>query len=115
MTNKEQFIFEIENLLKEDVDFFSVEALAFFEALKNGKEVSGETTEVGAKILKWLQNNSTQPEQYFSSKIIGEGLFTSSRAVSASARKLIIDGYLTKEGQKPVTYALTSKGWSYGL
>jgi predicted transcriptional regulator len=46
----------------------------------------------------------------FSSKIIGEGLFLSSRIISGAARKLINDGYLYKEGKNPVSYGITEAG-----
>lgn len=114
MTKKEQFISEIEQLIKDIPNFFTFDALEYFKELKSEKASTGEMTELGLKIITWLQENSTATCEFFSAKSIGEGLFASSRAVSASARKLITDGYLTKEGQKPVTYALTDMGQSYG-
>lgn len=113
MTNREQFIYEIENLLKEDNEILSEDALAYFEELKNGKASLGGVTETGVRIINWLKSNTTKAQSYFSAKLIGEGLFTSSRAVSGAARKLISDGYLVKEGKNPVTYALTEKGLSF--
>lgn len=110
-TNRQKFIDEIESILKEShYELLSDEALAYFEELKTGKASVGGITEVGAKILTWLQENTSVGQEYFSAKTIGEGLFTSSRSVSGAARKLIVDGYLMKEGKSPVTYALTPQG-----
>ena len=108
MTNREQFIFEIEQMLKQS-EFLSDKALTYFEELKNGKASKGGLTEKGREILEWLD----EPERrsnYFSAKLIGEGLFTSSRVVSGAAQKLITDGYLEKEGKNPVTYSITNDG-----
>ena len=117
MTNREAFITEIETLITakggDPLEILSEQAYAYFEELKAGKASVGGMTENGAKVLTWLQNNETPAAQYFSAKIIGEGLFVSSRVVSGAARKLITDGYLTKEGKNPVTYALTEQGRSY--
>ena len=111
MTNRQKFISEIESLLQEShYEIFSDEALAYFEELKNGKASVGGITEIGSKILLWLQKYTIVGQEFFSAKAIGEGLFISSRSVSGAARKLISDGYLVKEGKNPVTYALTPKG-----
>lgn len=109
MTNREQFIFEVEQTLKDVPDFFSLEALAYFEELKNGKASMGGLTDNGRAILEWL-NDPKRRCEFFSAKLIGEGLFTSSRVVSGAARKLITDGYLEKEGKNPVTYRITAEG-----
>ena len=111
MTNRQKFISEIESLLQEShYEIFSDEALAYFEELKNGKASVGGITEIGSKILLWLQKYTIVGQEFFSAKAIGEGLFISSRSVSGAARKLIVDGYLIKEGKSPVTYALTPQG-----
>ena len=44
MTNREKFIFEVEELLKEKSDFLSEEAKAYFEELKNGTKSSNVFT-----------------------------------------------------------------------
>ena len=46
----------------------------------------------------------------FSAKLIGEGLFLSSRIVSGSIRKLVTDGYVNKINADPVLYEITEKG-----
>ena len=109
MTNRERFIFEVEQTIKDVPDFFSEEALAYFEELKNGKASMGGLTDNGRKVLEWL-NEPERRNNYFSAKLIGEGLFVSSRVVSGAARKLITDGYLEKEGKNPVTYKITNAG-----
>lgn len=108
MTNREKFIFEVEQVLKQS-EFLSEEALAYFEELKNGKASMGGLTDNGRAILEWL-NEPKRKNEFFSAKLIGEGLFTSSRVVSGAARKLITDGYLEKEGKNPVTYRITAEG-----
>lgn len=109
MTNREKFISEVEQTIKDVPDFLSEEALAYFEELKNGKASMGGLTDNGRAILEWL-NEPKRHNEFFSAKLIGEGLFTSSRVVSGAARKLITDGYLEKEGKNPVTYRITSAG-----
>ena len=108
MTNREKFIFEVEQVLKQS-EFLSEEALAYFEELKNGKASIGGLTEKGREILEWL-NTKERLNEFFSAKDIGEGLFTSSRVISGAARKLVTDGYLEKEGKNPVTYRITASG-----
>lgn len=109
MTNREKFIFEVDQTLKDVPDFFSLEALAYFEELKNGKTSVGGLTETGKAILEWLSEDA-RANAYFSAKSIGEGLFASSRVISGAARKLVTDGYLEKEGKNPVTYKITPSG-----
>ena len=114
MTNREQFIFEVEQTIKDVPDFFSDEALAYFNELKEGKASVGGMTETGKAVLTWIFKAGPHGT-FFSAKTIGEGLFTSSRAVSGAARKLITDGYLQKEGKNPVVYALTAEGHNFLL
>ena len=110
MTNREQFINEIQNSLQSDGGLrLSEEARAYFEELKGGKASIGGLTEHGKAILEWL-NDSTRIYNFYSAKDIGEGLFTSSRVISGAARKLVTDGYLEKEGKNPVTYQITASG-----
>lgn len=109
MTNREKFIFEVEQTIKDVPDFFSEEALSYFYELRDGKASVGGLTEIGRNILEWL-NEPERHNNFFSAKLIGEGLFISSRAVSGAARKLVTDGYLVKEGKNPVTYMITEVG-----
>lgn len=110
MTDRQKFIQEIETLLGNQPTALSEGALKYFEELKNGKASVGGMTDTGLKILLWLQQNTSGTQEYFSAKVIGEGLFIPARSVSGSTRKLITDGYLVKAGTNPVTYALTPLG-----
>jgi len=111
MTNREQFIQEIEHSLNSDGGLIlSTGARQYFEELKNGKASVGGLTEAGEKILIWINENTTKDQVLFSSKAIGEGLFIHSRNVCGAARKLVTDGYLYKEGKNPVCYGITQEG-----
>ena len=115
MTNREKFIEEIENSLHSEGGLhLSPEARAYFEEFKNDKASAGGMTEIGKAVLTWIFNAGPHGT-FFSAKTIGEGLFTSSRAVSGAARKLITDGYLEKEGKNPVMYAITADGHNFLL
>lgn len=113
MTNREHFIFEVEQVIKNCPDFFSLEALAYFNELKEGKSSTGGMTETGEKVLAFMIKNEKTYSNVFSAKGIGEGLFVSSRVVSGALRKLVADGYVEKTGQNPVSYSLTdtARNW----
>lgn len=113
MTNREQFIFEVEQTIKDVPDFFSLEALTYFNELKEGKASMGGMTETGEKVLNFMLENEKTYSNVFSAKGIGEGLFVSSRVVSGALRKLVTDGYVEKTGQNPVSYSLTdaARNW----
>ena len=117
MTNKEKFIEEIELLLASDAGFeFSESAMAYFNTLKTTKEGNSKAiTENGIKILQFMQENWESRNNLFKAADIGEGLFMSGRSVSGSMRKLVTDGYATKEGKDPVVYAITEKGKNFTL
>ena len=117
---RQKFIEEIDNLLLRlsdlldtDEPILSDDAAAYFIELKSGKASTGEMTESGLKIIAWMQNNCNMYSNIFSAKIIGEGLFMNSRAVSGAMRKLISDGYVSKTGSNPVSYSLTENGINY--
>lgn len=113
MTNREQFIFEVEQTIKDVPDLFSLEALTYFNELKEGKASMGGMTETGEKVLNFMLENEKTYSNVFSAKGIGEGLFVSSRVVSGALRKLVTDGYVEKTGQNPVSYSLTdtARNW----
>ena len=113
MTNREKFITEIEEKLNNDSNFLSKDAFAYFEELKKGKASVGGMTEVGEKVIIYLQTTARSCDDSFSAKLIGEGLFVNSRSVSGAMRKLIADGYVTKSGSNPVVYSLTQAGFDY--
>lgn len=117
MTGKQVFISEIEEFLKDAPDGLSDEAIEFFNQWKN-ETASGKAvpiTENGIKILQFMQENYQKYNNIFKAKDIGAGIFSSGRAVSGSMRKLVTDGYVTKEGKEPVMYALTEKGKAFTL
>jgi Mn-dependent DtxR family transcriptional regulator len=107
MTNKEIFIKEIETIKHT----LSEEAIQFFDEWKQEKTAptKGEITELGMKILTYMKENYAVKNS-FSAKLIGEGLFLSSRIVSGSIRKLVTDGYVNKINADPVLYEITEKG-----
>lgn len=112
MTNKQLFIKEIEVLLKEEPDFFSESARAYFEEFKTTPEKEkAPFTENGAKILIWMQENYASYNNVLKAKEIADGLFlSSSRSVSGSLRKLVTDGYVRKIDGSPICYSLTEIG-----
>lgn len=122
MTNKEQFIQEIEELLADRCKTFGADGLsegarAYFETLKATPEKEKEPfTENGARVLLWMQENYAAYNNILKAKEIAEGIFAingtplTSRSVSGAIRKLITDGYVTKTTGTPVCYSLTEIG-----
>ena len=113
--NKEKFIAEIDELLKENPDFFGEGALEYWIAFKEGKNEPKGMTENGGKILKFMQENFESFNNIFTAQNIGEGLFMAPRSVSGSMKKLVTDGLIEKIGVKPTSYALTDAGKSYSF
>lgn len=117
MTNKEIFIAEIEKItenFEEPVSLqeaLSEQAYAFFLSLKGMKEEGDGLTEKGAEILKYMQKEFKNNNN-FTAKAIGEQIEQNSRSVSGSMRKLLSCGYVEKCGEKPIVYKLTEKGAS---
>lgn len=86
----------------------------YIDALSNTTaDAKPEITDNGKQILKFLQDNPDTP--VFKAKDIAEGLFTSSRAVSGSLRKLVADNFVDKIGQNPALYSITEKGKNYNI
>ena len=113
MTNKEIFIKEVEDTIRDCPDFFSIEALEYFNQLKATPEKEkAPFTENGAKVLIWMQENYESYNNILKAKEIGDGLFCSSRTVSGAMRKLITDGYVSKTEGTPTCYSLTELGMS---
>lgn len=118
MTNKERFIKELEELLIDHSKTFgesglSDEAYSYFESLRATEEEEKPLfTENGAKVLQWMRDNETQFSNIFKAKEIAEGLFTTSRSVSGSMRKLVNDNFVLKTGTNPSCYSLTDLGKS---
>ena len=118
MTNKECFIKLMEELLNDVPDFFDPgteegqKAQKYFDELKSSKASGGgkAITENGVKIIKFMQENHVKFNNVFSAKSIGEGIFFFFFYAASSMKKLISDGYATKEGKDPVMYSLTEAG-----
>lgn len=121
MTKKEAFILEIDTLIADAVNCeemifegLSPEASKYFEELKKRSGKSAEKkdlTENGAKVLKFMQESCEKFNNEFKAKDIGEGIFTSGRAVSGTMQKLIADGYADKEKKgETIIYSLTDEG-----
>ena len=117
MTNREKFIQEITTIITakggDPAEMLSEEALSYWNEFIGGKASVGGMTELGAEVLQWMLKNEHSCANVFTAKIIGEGLFTSSRKVSGTMRKLVTDGYVEKNGQNPVTYSLTDTARSW--
>lgn len=117
MTNREIFIKEVEDTIRDCPDFFSMEALEYFNQLKATPEKEkAPFTENGARVLLWMQENAVEYNNILKAKEIAEGMFTingtpvTSRTVSGAMRKLITDGYVSKTAGTPVCYSLTELG-----
>ena len=94
MTAKENFISEIEKLLKTNT--INEDAMNYFTEFKNGTvKNSSVITEKGAAVLRFLQ---TQPSTNyaFTAKMIAEELNMNTRSISGTMRKLLNDGYVEK-------------------
>jgi DNA-binding MarR family transcriptional regulator len=119
MTKKEKFINFIQSEIFEREDIYMRQCGKDWEDIKNfwsqflndkKNSSNSEMTENGSKILKYMQSNEDKYNNLFTSKEIGEGLFMSSRSVSGSMRKIIVNGFVEKVGKDPVTYSLTDEG-----
>ena len=69
-------------------------------------------TETGLQILEYLK---AQDVKSLKAKDIADGMEISSRKVSGSIRKLVIDGFVEKYGANPVVYTLTEKGKNFDI
>ena len=113
MSKKQAFIEFIETIFEEyniGPDSMSEDVQMYWDVLKSTdeKEKKSVFTDNGKLIMKFLQDNQTNP--MWKARDIAEGLFISSRAVSGAIRKLVSDGFVEKVGQNPTIYTLTDKG-----
>lgn len=110
-SKKEDLIELIHYLLNQEenelVDYWNE---SFHKELLEYVKPKTEVTEAGNKILNFMIENEGKK---FTAKVIGEGLFLSSRSVSGAMRKLINDGFIFKENDHPITYALTEYAKQY--
>ena len=95
MTNKEIFLREVDELIKDIPDAFTNEALDYIDSLRKTSSTSTPLTENEKKILIHMQSIDNT---YRTSKLIGDGMGLSSRSVSGSMIHLIEEGYSDTEG-----------------
>lgn len=112
MSKKQKFIQMVEQLIEGNMpDLVGVhdEGLEYFKTLKESKDKSTSgITENGQRILTYMRG---QEGVSFKAAQIAEGLFVSPRAVTGAVRKLITDGYVTKDNSTgSITYSLTETG-----
>jgi len=121
MLNKKNFIQFVNLLVKEcsidelkesnkeidfedALDYFDKKIVSITSATKKG---SGKFTDNGRKVFDFMVENKDTYENDFKAVDIAEGLFISGRSVSGTIRKLVTDGYVTKDGESPIRYSLT--------
>ena len=113
MTAKENFISEIEKLLKTNT--INEDAMNYFTEFKNGTvKNSSVITEKGAAVLEYLQGQND--DYIFSAKMLSEALDMNTRSISGTMRKLAADGYVEKMSTlSPITYKITELGKAFKL
>ena len=108
MTNKEIFFENWDKVNETNPELFPQEAKDYIESLRNSKKAT-EITENGRKIIDYMKENETLMSNMFTSKSIANGLSISSRSVAGSMRKLVTEGFVSKNGE-PAVYRITDKG-----
>ena len=83
----------------------------YIELLKAEKQ-KPDLTDNGKVILGYLQESS---QGKMKSVDIANALTMNSRAVAGALRKLVLDGFCAKFGDKPAIYSLTEKGKNYKI
>ena len=106
-----EVIAAIDELNRTPKEYFSKDALTYFEVLRKMNDKDNPTfTKNGKLILDFIQKNHETYNNLFKAKDIGEGLGISSRTASGALRKLVTDGFVEKMGDSPTIYSLTEKG-----
>lgn len=67
-------------------------------------------TDKGILILRFMQGNMENYSNLFKAQDIGCFINLAPRSVSGAMKKLITDGYISKQGQNPIYYQLTDLG-----
>lgn len=99
--------------IENDAELFNL-AQKYFETLKNVPTKEPKViTDIGAIILKFVQENKDTHNNVFTAKSLGEAIGLGSKVVSGSMRKLVLDGFFEKIGANPVSYAITEKGLNF--
>jgi len=111
MTNRAKFIEWVANKMEnEDVE---QEVREYFEKFKESKpkKEAPLITEKGAEIICFMRAEKDNYNNAFTAKVIGEGLDVSGRSVSGSMRKLVTNGFVTKEKDgEAYVYSITPEG-----
>lgn len=113
-SKKETFIEEVKRAINKTgnavEEWFSPDALDYWNGLQMCGDAKPQFTENGQKVLVYMQENVDTYNNLFKAKSIGEGMEISSRTVSGAMRKLVNDGYVEKVGENPTVYSLTTAG-----
>lgn len=111
MTNKAKFIEWVQNKMEnEEVE---QEVREYFEKFKEAKpkKEAPLITEKGVEIICYMRAEKDHYDNAFTAKTIGEGLNVSGRSISGSMRKLVTNGFVTKEKNEDVyVYSITPEG-----
>ena len=88
MGGRAQFIQTIENLITNNPNAFSAEALEYWETLK-AEPAKTDITEKGMLILKHMADNKDICNNVFTAQLIGAGIQLTGRSVSGAMKKLL--------------------------
>lgn len=113
MSKRQIFLQEVEQLFK--INDVSEESKEYLETLKNASSSSAPITEKGKEIITFMRESEEKFDNKFLARQVAEGLFTSSRSVSGSMRKLVNDEFVSKSKDSPIIYSLTEKGRTFEL
>ena len=111
MTNREKFIEWV--AIKMDNEEVEQEIREYFEKFKEAKpkKEAPLITEKGAEIICYMRAEKDNFDNAFTAKVIGEGLDVSGRSISGSMRKLVANGFVTKEKNgEAYVYSITPEG-----
>lgn len=111
MSKKEAFIDYVTKIMdKLAAPEMSEEAQEYWDALRFKEEKEKPMfTDNGKLIMEYLKSLPDDVSA-MKSKDIAEALVVSSRTISGSMRKLVLDGFVEKIGDSPVLYKITEKG-----
>lgn len=110
---KDIFIKTVEALFaKNDSDvFIPQEAIDFFEDYKKGKSSNKKIiTDKGINIINVMRELDND---WITAKSLSEHMDMTSKSISGSMKKLVIDGFVEKLAGNPASYKLTKKGYNF--
>lgn len=102
----------LKSILEDAIKMYAEDPVKveYIQSILAENGAAAELTDKNISILKWMKENTEKYNNIFNAKQIGDGLFMSGRSVSGSIRKLVILGYVEKQGKDPVCYSLTEAG-----